>query len=65
MHPTLSLAEATSPPPLVQLRLNLAEFNIECTYRGEFASDDFNLFCEENWIEAMADELKSITRTKI
>ena len=66
MNPILNLAEAISPPLFVQLRLNLAEFNIWCTYRGgEFASDDFNLFCEENWIEAMADELKSITRTKI
>ena len=66
MHPILNLAEATSSRLLVQLRLNLAEFNIGCTHRGgEFASDDFNLFFEENWIEVMAAELKSITRTNI
>ena len=32
---------------------------------GEFASDELNIFCEENWVEAMAAELNSITRNKI
>ena len=41
-------------------------FNLGCTDRGgEIASDEFNLSCEEDWFEAIEDELESITRNKI
>ncbi|XP_013632904.1 PREDICTED: uncharacterized protein LOC106338485 [Brassica oleracea var. oleracea] len=41
-------------------------FNLGCTDRGgEIASDEFNLSCEKDLVEAMEDELESITRNKI
>src|SRR5690606_5009677 len=75
--PTKAMSHATKPlhedlcgqithPMLANNHEAFYQFKGLCTDRGgESASYDLSIVCGENWIEAMAGELESITRSKL